>query len=131
MDGLKFIGEVLVVVLYAVVISLPGIGVAYVGWKLSRGWHSVSAQTFFRAGSIAVATTPSVWGHAGILPAILMALVLSGREKLAGVVPILVVCIVAIPVIEETMIGSTLLVGFEAQITQFNTIITERRGPAN
>jgi hypothetical protein len=99
MDSLKFIGEALVMVLYLVAISLPGIGVAYVGWKLSRGWHSVSAQTFFRAGLIAVATTPSAWGHAGILPAILLALVLTGREKLAGVVPILVVWIVAIPVI--------------------------------
>ena len=99
MDGLKLIGEVLVLVLYAVVVSLPGIGVAYVGWKLSRRWHSVLAQTFFRAGLIAVAITPSVWGHTGILPAILLVLLLSGREQLAGIIPILVVWVVAMPVI--------------------------------
>jgi hypothetical protein len=99
MHGLIFIGEVLLLVLYAVVISLPGIGAAYVGWKFSREWHSFSAQTFFRASLIAVAVTPSIWGHAGILPAILLTLVLSGREKLAGIVPILAVWIIAIPVI--------------------------------
>jgi hypothetical protein len=99
MHGLIFIGEMLVLFLYAVVISLPGIGAAYVGWKFSREWHSLSAQTFFRASLIAVAVTPSIWGHAGILPAILLTLLLSGREKLAGIVPILAVWIIAIPVI--------------------------------
>src|SRR5258708_38314448 len=97
MHGLIFIGEVLVLVLYAVVISLPGIGAAYVGWKFSREWHSLSAQTFFRASLIAVAVTPSIWGHAGILPAILLTLVLSGREKLAGIVPILTWVVRPIP----------------------------------
>ena len=91
MHGLIFIGEVLVLFLYAVVISLPGIGVAYVGWRSSREWHSLSAQTLFRASLIAVAVTPSIWGHAGILPAILLTLLLHGREKLAGIVPILAV----------------------------------------
>lgn len=98
-DAPTFVFEVLFIILYAVVISLPGLGIAYVGWKLSRRWQSTSAQTFFRAGLIAVAVTPSVWGHAGILPAIFLAIVLSGREKLAGVVPILVVWVVAIPII--------------------------------
>jgi hypothetical protein len=98
-DALTFVFEVLFMILYAVVISLPGLGIAYVGWKLSRRWQSTAAQTLFRAGLIAMAVTPSVWGHAGILPAILLAIVLSGREKLAGVVPILVVWVVAIPVI--------------------------------
>jgi hypothetical protein len=98
-DALTFGFEVLFMILYAVVVSLPGLGVAYLGWKLSSRWQSMTVQTLFRAGLIAVAVTPSVWGHAGILPAILLAIVLSGREKLAGVVPILVVWVVAIPVI--------------------------------
>lgn len=99
MHGLIFIGEVLILFLYAVVVSLPGIGVAYVGWRSSREWHSLSAQTLFRASLIAVAVTPSIWGHAGILPAILLTLLLHGREKLAGIVPILAVWIIVIPVI--------------------------------
>ena len=99
MRGLIFVGQVLLLVLYVVVISLPGIGVAYVGWKFSDRWHSFSAQTFFRASLIAVAVTPSIYGHAGILPAILLTLVLSGRGRLAGIAPILAVWIIAIPVI--------------------------------
>ena len=99
-DALTFVFEMLFMILYAAVISLPGLGIAYVGWNLSRRWQSTAAQTLFRSGSIAVAVTPSVWGHAGILPAILLALILSGREKLAGVVPILVVWVVAIPIID-------------------------------
>jgi hypothetical protein len=99
MDSLKYLGELLAMVLYAVVISLPGIGVAYFGWNRSRGWHSSWAQTFFRACLIAVAATSSVWGHAGILPAILLTVVLTGREKLAGIIPMLIVWIVALPVI--------------------------------
>jgi hypothetical protein len=91
------VGLLLAMVLYALVIPLPGIGVAYLGWKRSRGWHSLWAQSCFRACLIAVAVTPSVWGHAGILPAILLAVVLTGREKLAGIIPILIVWIVAIP----------------------------------
>src|ERR1700676_3415062 len=99
MDSLKYLGALLAMGLIAVVVSLPGIGVAYLGWKRSRGWHSLFAQTFVRAGLIAVAVAPSVWGHAGIVPAILLAVVLTGREKLAGIIPILIVWVVAIPVI--------------------------------
>jgi len=98
-DAPTFVFSVLIMILYAVVISLPGLGIAYLGWKLSRRWQSTAAQTLFRAGLIAVAVTPSAWGHGGIFPAILLAILLSGREKLAGVVPILVVWVVAIPVI--------------------------------
>jgi hypothetical protein len=94
-DAPTFVFSVLIMILYAVVISLPGLGIAYLGWKLSRRWQSTAAQT----GLIAVAVTPSAWGPGGIFPALLLAIVLSGREKLAGVVPILVVWVVAIPVI--------------------------------
>jgi hypothetical protein len=79
---------VLSIIMYAVAVLFPGIVAAYLGWTLSRGWNSVSAETFLRAALMAVALTPSVWGHAGILPAILLAIILSGREKLAGVPPV-------------------------------------------
>jgi hypothetical protein len=92
-------GAAIVVVLYVILISLPGIGIACLGWRSSRTLRPVSAQTFFRAGVIATAATPSFWGHAGFVPAILLAYVLHGRDKLAGIVPILIVWIIAIPVI--------------------------------
>jgi hypothetical protein len=89
----------LTIVAYLALISMPGIGVTYLGWKLSRNMRPILVQTIFRAGLIAFAITPSVWGHAGILPAIVLALLLQGRERLAGIVPILVVWAVAIPVL--------------------------------
>jgi hypothetical protein len=49
------------VVLFIILISLPGIGISYLGWRFSRSLRRVSAQTVFRTGVIAVATTPSVW----------------------------------------------------------------------
>jgi hypothetical protein len=92
-------GAAIGVLVYVILISLPGIGIAYLGWRSSRKLRPVSAQTFFRAGLIATAITPSFWGHAGFLPAIFLAYVLHGRDKLAGIVPILIVWLVAIPVI--------------------------------
>ena len=99
MEALKTVGELPLLAIYAVVVSLPGIAIAYVGWKQSRRWRSFSVQTFFRASLIAVTVTPSIYGHAGILPAIFLAFVLTGKEKLIGIDPILLVWIVAVPVI--------------------------------
>ena len=59
----------------------------------------IFVQAVFRAGLIAVAITPSIWGHGEILPAIVLACVLQARERLAGIVPILVAWAVAIPVL--------------------------------
>jgi hypothetical protein len=56
-------------------------------------------QTLYRAGLLATVVTPSVYGHAGILPAIILAIVLHGHERLAGIVPIIVVWLIAIPLI--------------------------------
>jgi hypothetical protein len=89
----------LALVAWLVLISLPGIGVTYLGWKLSRNMRPISVQAVFRAGLIAIAITPSIWGHGAILPAIVLALAMQGRERLVGIVPILVVWSVAIPVL--------------------------------
>jgi hypothetical protein len=84
---------------WLVLISLPGIGIAYLGWKLSRSMRPIFRQAVFRAGLIAIAITPSIWGHGAILPTIVLVLLLQGQERLAGIVPILVVWVVAIPVL--------------------------------
>ncbi len=84
---------------WVVLISLPGIGITYLGWKVSRNMRPLMAQAAFRAGLIAITITPSIWGHGMILPAIVLALVSQGRERLAGIVPILVVWVVLIVVI--------------------------------
>jgi hypothetical protein len=82
-----------------VVVSLPGIVITYLGWKLSRKMQSVLIQTIFRGALVAVALTPSVYGHGLILPAILLIFASDGKDKLAGIVPILVVWIIAVPAI--------------------------------
>jgi hypothetical protein len=99
MKAMEITAEVLALALYAVVVSLPGIGISYIGWRCSRDIRPVLVQTLFRAAFIAIAITPSFHGHAGILPAIFLTFVLRGRERLAGIVPILVVLLIAIPVI--------------------------------
>jgi hypothetical protein len=86
-------------ILYVAVISLPGMGIAFLGWWLSRTMRPVSVQTVFRAGLLATAVTPSFYGHAGPVPAIILVFILQGRERLAGIVPILVVWLIAIAVI--------------------------------
>jgi hypothetical protein len=99
MKILEMTGGVLFLVLYAVAISLLGVGISYLGWLFSRSMRPVSVRTLFRSGLIAITVTPSVYGHAGVLPAIFLAFVLHGRDRLVGIVPILVVWAVAIPII--------------------------------
>lgn len=83
--------QILAVIAFTGLISAPGILITYIGWRLSRGMRPALLQTLFRAGLTAVACTPSAYGHAGILPAIVLVLVLRGRERLAGIIPIVVV----------------------------------------
>lgn len=89
---------VLGVLLYVTLISLPGIGIAYLIWKLSRNMPMV-AQAIFRAGVFAIAITPAFWGHAGFLPAIFLAFVLHGRDRSDVIIEILIVWAIAIPVL--------------------------------
>ena len=90
---------VLVVLLYVTVVMLPGIGVAYLTWKLSRNMRPILAQVIFRAGIFAIAITPAFWGHAGFLPAILLAFLLHGRDRSDVIIEILVVWSILIPVL--------------------------------
>jgi hypothetical protein len=97
--ALDVIIGVLVIVLYATLVSLPGIGIAYLTWRLSRNMRPILAQAIFRAGIFAVAITPAFWGHAGFLPAIVLAFVLHGRDRSGVIIEILIVWAIAIPVL--------------------------------
>jgi hypothetical protein len=90
---------VLVVLIFATLVSLPGIGVAYLTWKLSRNMRPILAQAIFRAGIFAIAITPAFWGHAGFLPAIFLAFGLHGRDRADVIIEILIVWAIAIPVL--------------------------------
>jgi hypothetical protein len=87
------------VLLYATLISLPGIGIAYFTWKLSRNMKPMIARVTLRAGVFAIAITPAFWGHAGFVPAIILAFVLHGRDRLNVFMEIAAVWAVAIPVL--------------------------------
>lgn len=89
---------VLLLILYTALISLPGFAVAFLGWRLSRTVRPVFFQTLLRAGLIAAAT-PTIYGHGVPVPAIVLVVIAQGREKLAGIIPILVVWIIAIAII--------------------------------
>jgi hypothetical protein len=90
---------VLGVLLFATLISLPGIGIAFLTWKLSRNMRPILAQAIFRAGIFAIAVTPAFWGHAGFLPAIFLAFVLHGRDRSDVIIEILTVWAIAIPLL--------------------------------
>jgi hypothetical protein len=89
----------LLLILYVALVCLPGAGATALGWWLSRSVRPVFVQTFFRAGLLATALTPTIYGHAGPVPAIVLVFVLQGRERLAGIVPILIVWLIAFVVI--------------------------------
>lgn len=90
---------VFVLIVYVTLTSLPGIGISYLGWRLSDNLRPVWVQATLRGGLLAATVTPSVYGHGGILPAIFLALVLKGRNRLVGIIPILIVWAVAFPVL--------------------------------
>jgi hypothetical protein len=81
------------------VMSLPGIGIVYLGWKLSRNIKPNLRRAIVRAGFISIALTPSFWGHGLILPAIVVFFMAHGRDRLLVTVCILVVWVIAIAVL--------------------------------
>jgi len=81
------------------VMSLPGIGIVYLGWKLSRNIESNLRRAIVRAGFIAIALTPSFWGHGLILPAIVVFFWVHGQDRLLVTLCILVVWVIAIAVL--------------------------------
>jgi hypothetical protein len=81
------------------VMSLPGIGIVYLSWKLSCNIKPNLRRAIVRAGFIAVALTPSFWGHGLILPAIVVFFMAHGRDRLLVTVCILVVWVIAIAVL--------------------------------
>jgi hypothetical protein len=86
----------IILILYAALISLPGLAITLTAWRLSRGMQHGWARMLFRSGLIAVLVTPSIYGHAGPVPAIILVFLLHGRERLAGVVLILVVWVIVL-----------------------------------
>jgi len=90
---------ILLFLIWLILISLPGLALTYMGWKLSRALKPIWARSFLRATLIALLLTPTIYGHAGPLPAILIAFGGDGNGRVIGIFPILVVWIIAIPAV--------------------------------
>jgi hypothetical protein len=55
-------------------------------------------QALFRGGLIAILVTPAFYGHAGVVPAIVLAFALQGWERLGAIILIIAVWAVATPI---------------------------------
>src|SRR5690349_2333687 len=89
---------ILVLACWAAIVSLPGIALTCLGWNLSVRLSPVP-QVVFRATVIALFLTPTIFGHAGLFPALFIVFVTTGSDKLVGIIPIVAVWIACIPVI--------------------------------
>ena len=92
MSSTDYVVGFLLLCIWLILISLPGLALTFIGWKLSRRLQPIWARNFLRATLIAMLLTPTIYGHAGPLPAIPFAFFGAGKEeKLIGIIPILVI----------------------------------------
>lgn len=93
---LQALTTAITLILYAALISVPGLLLTFIGWRLSRGMRPGWGRILLRSGLIAVLVTPTIYGHAGPIPAIALVFLLQGRERLAGIFLILVVWVIVL-----------------------------------
>ncbi len=76
------------------IMALPGMLFLLIWRKLSKNVKSLFIKRLIFTGLIAIGFTPTIHGHAGIVPAILV-VIIGGEDKIEfGVVPILIVWII-------------------------------------
>jgi hypothetical protein len=92
---LEVIGVALLFLAIYAVMSLPAILVIWIVWKLTFGMRSVLAQSFLRAGVLAIALTPTYSGHGGPMPLYLFAVFLKGQERLGPIRSIAMVWLIS------------------------------------
>ena len=89
--------SVLLVVMQYALPCIPGALLAWLGWWLSSRTSDLQLKAFIRSAMVSIAVTPSIHGHAGILSAFLLAIILQGGERLEGILPLMPVWAVAFP----------------------------------
>jgi len=75
----------LFLLIWLALISLPGLALTYIRWRLSRALQPIWARAVLRATLIALLLTPTIYGHAGPVPALLIVLGGNGKEKFVGI----------------------------------------------
>ena len=70
---MEFIGGLLLGLLLATIyyflMTVPGLLLASVGWRLSLRIENVSKRNVIRAALVSIAIAPALYGHAGVFPA--------------------------------------------------------------
>jgi hypothetical protein len=86
--------SVVLLLLYLTLILAPGIGLSWLTWRFSQNLRPVLVQVALRAAALAIGFTPAYWAH-NFLPAVVLAFLLHGRDRLDTLVGILIVWLVA------------------------------------
>jgi hypothetical protein len=85
---------VVLFLLYLTLLLAPGIGLSWLTWRFSRNLRPVLVQVALRAAALAIGFTPAYWGH-NFLPAIVLAVLLHGRDRLDTLLGVLIMWVVA------------------------------------
>jgi hypothetical protein len=86
---------------FLLIVFLPGIVICIIGWKVSNKITNVAVKSHVRAVLLALTLTPSMYGHAGVYPAIMVFFFgLSDGQWTAGVIPILFVWFVSTVILQ-------------------------------
>lgn len=64
------------------VVCIPSVILGVIGWKISVNIQKEWLRTFVRAGVLATAFTPTIYGHSGPLPALWGIFILPGWDRL-------------------------------------------------
>ena len=67
---LLFILGLLLFVVFYFFTTLPGLFLAYIGWRLSVRIKNAPKRNVIRAALVSIAIAPAPYGHAGFFPAI-------------------------------------------------------------
>ena len=67
---MQYIFDLLLAAVFFFLSTLPGILVAFLGWRLADRIKDPTTVIIVRGGLISVAIAPTLYGHAGFVPAI-------------------------------------------------------------
>jgi hypothetical protein len=84
-----------ITVLFIGVILAPGVAISLLGWKITRKTQNVYLRILIRSFILSTAFTPTIYGHAGVIPAVWMMFIGSGADRFTySLIPIVTVWLV-------------------------------------
>lgn len=84
-------------VLFLGLVFLPSILITIIGWKITKRIENDYLRIAARSGILSVSFTPTIYGHAGIMPALWMLFLGTGSDRFTyGLFPIIVISLIGI-----------------------------------